>query len=115
MKKFDIELKTALRHLAVEPVVDNVPHLFFYAIWSYILNKGASTLTESQASDKLKQFPDMEVVYFKLDKSNSPMPEILKDRKGLITETVSGITEVSDIIFIKSGARISENDLQPQK
>lgn len=114
MKKTDIELKKSLRYLAVTPVISG-PYLFYYALWTYVKNELASTLPEDQAADKLKQFPDMEVTYFKLEKSETPKPKILEGRTDLVTETVLGIEEVSDLIFIKSGAKVSETDLLPKK
>lgn len=113
MKKADIELKKTLRYLSVGPVISG-PFLFFYAQFTIVENELAKTLTDAQAQTKLKALPKMEVTYFKLEKSETPMPEILKGRKELITEEVKGIDEVIDLIFIKSGAKLSETDLLPK-
>ena len=90
--------------------------LFWYVVWTFVENKTYKTLTDKEAEDKLKQYSstDMDVYYCKFKDSSTPMPGILKKRGGLITETVMGYEQVSDLIYQKTGVKVPESDLMPK-
>lgn len=87
------------------------PYLFYYSVWTFIQNKTHATITESQAADKLKRFPDMEVFFCKLVKSATEMPVILKGRKNLQTSEITGHEALSELIYRKTTVKVSETDL----
>ncbi len=104
-------VKRSLKILAVTPAIPNGPYLFYYAVWTFIQNEKASTLTEGEAQVKLGLHSDMETTVYQLQGSSTPLPSILKNRKNVTTETVTSVEQVSDLIAAKTSVRVSENDL----
>lgn len=99
-----------------EPPVFNGPYLFWYTVFTFVQNKTYTTLTEVQAGEKLKNYRAMEVFYCKFPDSKTPIPEILKNRRGLQTETCTSYEQVSELIYLKTEVKVPEASLRgPQK
>lgn len=88
------------------------PYLFWYTAWTYIQNKEYSILTEKQAAEKLKRYPKMETFYLKYPQSQTPKPEILKNRKGVQIETCTSHEQASELIYRLTGVKVDESDLR---
>lgn len=84
--------------------------LFFYSVWTFVQRKQASTLSETQVKSKLEQYPEMEVYYYRLVKSSDRTPTILKGRK-IEKEEIHSHEELSELIYSKTGASVSESEL----
>lgn len=84
--------------------------LFFYSVWTFVQRKTATTLSETEAADKLTQYPEMEVIFCYLTNSSSEPPAILKGRK-IEKEEITGHEELSELIYSKTGASVSESEL----
>lgn len=106
-----------IQNMGPGPGNETERYLFWYTLWTYIENKSYRTLTESEAKGKLKEYSSekMETVYCKFKDSSTPMPAILKGRKGLQTEIVMGHDQVSELIYRKTTVSVPESDLMTKK
>jgi hypothetical protein len=91
---------------------ENREFLFWYTTYCFIQNKEYKILTEVQASEKLKLFPKMEVFYCKFPDTTTPMPSILKGRKGLQTTEINSHELESEFILQTTGCLVKESDLR---
>ncbi|HEY5125302.1 MAG TPA: hypothetical protein VIK14_16345 [Ignavibacteria bacterium] len=93
----------------------NREFLFWYVVYCFVQNREFKILTEVQASEKLKQFPQMEVYYCKFPNIQTPMPGILKNRRGLQTVEISSHEQESEFIIQKTGVMVKPSDLMAKK
>ncbi len=113
--KTEINMGRVKRILSGEPVGgENKRWLFYYSLFTYVADGKAQTLTESEAGDKLKEFPSMPVTVFKLQKSETETPKILKGRKGLKTQEVTSTEQICGIISSTTGVGVEVTDLLPK-
>jgi hypothetical protein len=89
-------------------------YLFWYTNFTLIFNKQYSILTEKEAKNKLTQYSskEMDVYYCKFPETTTPLPDVLKNKKGLITESVTSHKEVSELIYEKTGVSVPESELR---
>lgn len=81
------------------------PFLFYYSTFTFIQDDRYITLTETQAEDKLKQYPDTSIYYCRLQGSPDSPPSILVGKK-LQKEIVEGHEALSDLIHSITGVRV---------
>jgi hypothetical protein len=110
------ELKRIQAKAAGKPVPEFPgPYLFWYTVFTFIQDKQFTTLSEDQAKEKLLRYPKTEIFLLKFPKSTTPIPEIIKNRRGLQTIPCTSHEMASEIIYSKTNVKISEMDLMTKK
>jgi hypothetical protein len=109
MSRYETKLK------AFQVAAEEAPerYMFWYTVWTFIENKEYKTLSDSEASERLK---DNQVViyYLKFPQSSTPMPTVLKGKKYHTEECMSH-EQASEIIYSVTNVKVPVADLQDKK
>jgi hypothetical protein len=87
-------------------------YLFFYSVYSLIVNNEYKTISENEVKNALKQYPKMDIYVCQVENSPPKTPEVLKGQK-IKRETIPSHEKLAEFIYQQTGVSVPEADLRP--
>lgn len=87
--------------------------LFWYTKFVYVEKSNYKILSEKEALEIMQRYTpkQLEVFLLKFPQSQTPVPSIISNRRGLQTEPCTSHERASEIIYLKTGVKVPEGDL----